>query len=157
MLIIVIVKRRRNNQDPKPRKSAAAQRNVIAFENPMYETRPAAAAASTSAKEHEGLYDEPAAFVGKTAATAEKANPLYDSAEKLDQQPLYDNKPDDDEFRAVVSHLNHQADGGDGFVLSSAGSQLYGEEQATYDNDANLLFEAGGDDAGYLDVAADGN
>jgi len=84
LVIVVIVVMRRKKQGGGSGKKAD-DRTVVAFENPMYDD-PAQQAAQPDyemAAEHtqeEGLYDEPA-FTG----TNDKANPMYQSNEALNQ------------------------------------------------------------------------
>ena len=131
IVVVVIVRSKkssRTSQDP-------AQRKVVAFENPMYDTsktqntegaydnaaNPSAGLYDNQADHGAGLYDEPA-----FAAKSDKENPLYESTEHLNE----------DAPKRIVE------------------GQLY-DDPANTDH-AEFGFQADAQldgDAGYLDVA----
>eukprot|EP00056_Hartaetosiga_gracilis_P002730 m.56186 g.56186 ORF g.56186 m.56186 type:complete len:860 (-) comp11179_c0_seq1:104-2683(-) len=86
-IIVIVLVIRNKKSSTSSTKSAEAERNVVAFENPMYED-PALTGASTDFndqaiyndvhdEDNEGLYDEPA------FNNMDRANPLYESAPDL--------------------------------------------------------------------------
>jgi hypothetical protein len=134
LILIIVVIAIRRKRTPDADRDQSKSRNVVAFENPMYDTtsKPERAA---PVKE-EGLYDEPAKLTDAAfGEQANKDNPLYDSAEKL-----YDG-----EFQQTINMLRLNAasdtdtDGQQGFTLSHPGDDPYGTESAVEDQ--------------YLDVA----
>ena len=100
IIIVIVVKRRNNNSSVAAGAARGGDRNVVAFENPMYDSPAATDAQPTYDDANmgggEGLYDEPAFNMG-----ADKANPMYQSAEDLagggDDSGYLDVAPEDNE------------------------------------------------------------
>jgi len=92
IVVIVVVRRRRNNGS-----SGKADRNVVAFENPMYDDPTSGGAApvydmsnpagGAQVPENEGLYDEPAFNANKAVAGGPaRENPVYQSTENVAEE-----------------------------------------------------------------------
>eukprot|EP00051_Salpingoeca_urceolata_P020603 m.311182 g.311182 ORF g.311182 m.311182 type:complete len:936 (+) comp19651_c0_seq1:209-3016(+) len=92
VLAIIAVKRGWIGKTRSGAKAATnpTERNIVAFENPMYDEPTKGHGSMFADHGSEGLYDEP------SFSTANKSNPLYQSAEGLDQ-PTYDNDFGDSE------------------------------------------------------------
>lgn len=102
IIVVVVVMRRKGGdsdggfQRTKSKKTATTDRTVVAFENPMYDDPGTDYGAQPvyddADPDDEGLYDEPA-----FNADTKKANPMYQSAESLDNMMDDDAMYDDDE------------------------------------------------------------
>lgn len=84
LLILLLVARNRRNKAKQPK------REVIAFENPMYDTANNATGGHAPAQtgdDHQGLYSEQGGLYDEPAfkAKSNKDNPMYNSQEMLDQ------------------------------------------------------------------------
>merc|ERR1712146_423796 len=80
VVIVLVVTRRRQGDRAAPVAKNTSERQVVAFENPMYDNPgpDGMDALYDEAGEGEGLYDEPA-----FQPQSERSNPMYDSTEGL--------------------------------------------------------------------------
>jgi hypothetical protein len=156
IVVIVLVRRRRDPQKTK------TPRNVVAFENPMYDNAGKDPVYNSIGGGHDGLYDEPAAMQPRGS----KENPMYDSSENL--------AGGNDEFNKVAAHLKKEALPDDYLQAdqADAAKTMYGDDYLTGDavgmdlNDPATAKDAAkgghdglleqepdqGDGDGYLDV-----
>jgi hypothetical protein len=81
VVIIVVIKRRKNGTVAPKKKKSGPERNVVAFENPIY-SKPAEGIYDNDVLHNpsDGLYFEAPVF---DQATDNKQNPVFDSTENL--------------------------------------------------------------------------
>ncbi|EGD83644.1 hypothetical protein PTSG_12142 [Salpingoeca rosetta] len=159
VIVLVVIMRRRASSSGggsagNKKRGALNERQVVSFENPMYDDpMPVQQAIYSDAgvgdAEEEGLYDEPAFAMGQD----KKQNPLYQSSEDLLADEYDDVAGEGDEMGGYLDVAPDDApgdnddDGDDGDDLGANGG---------YDNAANLGvkaengygFEEGGDGSG---------